>query len=141
MREFNTVVLGGKQAFATYPFATIFSHPCNTSLNDAIILAGGVGKSALTVRFVRDEFVENYDPTIEGASRLPLFAFRSVRLSQFFPEEYRTTVNVDGIPVSVRHNDSLDLTSQSLDRNTDQKSHHSARDIGYRRRRTIHRFE
>ena len=30
-------------------------------------LAGGVGKSALTVRFVRDEFVENYDPTIEGA--------------------------------------------------------------------------
>ncbi|EIM91059.1 uncharacterized protein STEHIDRAFT_91025 [Stereum hirsutum FP-91666 SS1] len=53
MREFNTVVLG----------------------------AGGVGKSALTVRFVRDEFVENYDPTIE--------------------EEYRTTVNVDGIPVAL----------------------------------------
>jgi GTPase SAR1 family protein len=28
--------------------------------------AGGVGKSALTFRFMRDEFVENYDPTIEG---------------------------------------------------------------------------
>jgi GTPase SAR1 family protein len=32
-----------------------------------VLLAGGVGKSALTVRFVRDVFVENYDPTIEGA--------------------------------------------------------------------------
>ena len=29
-------------------------------------VAGGVGKSALAVRFVRDEFVEVYDPTIEG---------------------------------------------------------------------------
>ncbi|KAI0297296.1 small GTPase superfamily [Multifurca ochricompacta] len=48
MREFNAVVLG----------------------------AGGVGKSALTVRFMRDEFVENYDPTIQ--------------------EEYRKTIEVDG---------------------------------------------
>jgi len=48
MREFNAVVLG----------------------------AGGVGKSALTFRFMRDEFVENYDPTIE--------------------EEYRRPVEVDG---------------------------------------------
>jgi hypothetical protein len=28
--------------------------------------AGGVGKSALTVRFTQDVFLENYDPTIEG---------------------------------------------------------------------------
>ncbi|KAF9565434.1 hypothetical protein CPC08DRAFT_684003 [Agrocybe pediades] len=48
MRQFNVVVLG----------------------------AGGVGKSALTVRFVRDVFVETYDPTIE--------------------EEFRRTVLVDG---------------------------------------------
>lgn len=48
MREFNVVVLG----------------------------AGGVGKSALTVRFIRDVFVENYDPTIE--------------------EQYRRQVLVDG---------------------------------------------
>ncbi|KAI0259871.1 small GTPase superfamily, partial [Gloeopeniophorella convolvens] len=48
MREFNAVVLG----------------------------AGGVGKSALTVRFMRDEFVENYDPTIQ--------------------EEYRRSIEVDG---------------------------------------------
>ena len=37
MREFNAVVLG----------------------------AGGVGKSALTCRFVKGVFVETYDPTIE----------------------------------------------------------------------------
>ncbi|KAF9048492.1 small GTPase superfamily [Panaeolus papilionaceus] len=48
MRQFNVVVLG----------------------------AGGVGKSALTVRFIKDVFVENYDPTIE--------------------EEYRRTITVDG---------------------------------------------
>ncbi|KAH9999202.1 small GTPase superfamily [Russula compacta] len=48
MREFNTVVLG----------------------------AGGVGKSALTVRFMLNEFVENYDPTIQ--------------------EEYRKAIEVDG---------------------------------------------
>jgi len=48
MREFSVVVLG----------------------------AGGVGKSALTVRFVRDVFVENYDPTIE--------------------EHYRRSIVVDG---------------------------------------------
>ncbi|KAF8224146.1 hypothetical protein L208DRAFT_1410711 [Tricholoma matsutake] len=48
MRQFNVVVLG----------------------------AGGVGKSALTVRFIRDVFVEHYDPTIE--------------------EEYRRTLTVDG---------------------------------------------
>ncbi|KAI0035494.1 small GTPase superfamily [Vararia minispora EC-137] len=36
----------------------------------AVVLgAGGVGKSALAVRFVRNEFVEVYDPTIEEAYR------------------------------------------------------------------------
>ncbi|KAF7316944.1 hypothetical protein HMN09_00428700 [Mycena chlorophos] len=44
MRQFNVVVLG----------------------------AGGVGKSALTVRFVRDVFVEHYDPTIEEQYHRPI---------------------------------------------------------------------
>lgn len=44
--------------------------------NVVILGAGGVGKSALTVRFIRDVFVENYDPTIE--------------------EEYRRALSVDG---------------------------------------------
>jgi len=53
MREFSTVVFG----------------------------AGGVGKSALTVRFVRDVFVSNYDPTIE--------------------ESYRRVLEVDGMLYSL----------------------------------------
>ncbi|KAL0954717.1 hypothetical protein HGRIS_003670 [Hohenbuehelia grisea] len=44
--------------------------------NVVVLGAGGVGKSALTVRFIKDIFVDTYDPTIE--------------------EAYRRTVNVDG---------------------------------------------
>jgi small GTP-binding protein len=33
---------------------------------------GGVGKSALTVQFVRNVFVSTYDPTIEDTYRKPL---------------------------------------------------------------------
>ncbi|KAF5345664.1 hypothetical protein D9756_003199 [Leucocoprinus leucothites] len=40
--------------------------------NVVVLGAGGVGKSALTVRFIRDEFLENYDPTIEEEYRRPL---------------------------------------------------------------------
>lgn len=35
----------------------------------AVLGSGGVGKSALTLRFVRDFFVDNWDPTIEDAYR------------------------------------------------------------------------
>mmetsp|Transcript_9367 Transcript_9367/g.18509 ORF Transcript_9367/g.18509 Transcript_9367/m.18509 type:complete len:286 (+) Transcript_9367:757-1614(+) len=42
----------------------------------SVLGAGGVGKSALTLRFVRDFFVQDWDPTIEDA--------------------YRKTVDVDG---------------------------------------------
>lgn len=35
----------------------------------AIFLGGGVGKSALTVQFVRNVFVSVYDPTIEDTYR------------------------------------------------------------------------
>ncbi|KAJ7123354.1 P-loop containing nucleoside triphosphate hydrolase protein, partial [Mycena filopes] len=40
--------------------------------NVVVLGAGGVGKSALTVRFVRDVFVENYDPTIEEQYHRPM---------------------------------------------------------------------
>ncbi|KAJ8692770.1 Ras- protein rsr1, variant 2 [Pleurotus ostreatus] len=43
--------------------------------NVVLLGAGGVGKSALTVRFVKDQFLDHYDPTIE--------------------EEYRRTITVD----------------------------------------------
>ncbi|KAF9267653.1 hypothetical protein L218DRAFT_638127 [Marasmius fiardii PR-910] len=44
--------------------------------NVVVFGAGGVGKSALAVRFVKNVFLEHYDPTIE--------------------EQYRRTVTVDG---------------------------------------------
>ena len=36
------------------------------SIRLAVLGAGGVGKSALTLRYVRDFFVTDWDPTIEG---------------------------------------------------------------------------
>jgi len=49
--------------------------------NVVVLGAGGVGKSALTVRWVRNVFRENYDPTIE--------------------EEYRRDIEVDGVSSSL----------------------------------------
>ena len=37
------------------------------NINVAVLGAGGAGKSALTLRFVRNFFVEGWDPTIEDA--------------------------------------------------------------------------
>ena len=59
MREFKAVVLGGA-------WTRISQYHCANPPH----VAGGVGKSALAVRFVRDEFVEVYDPTIEGTGPL-----------------------------------------------------------------------
>lgn len=47
-----------------------------------IVGSGGVGKSCLTVRFLKDEFTSEYDPTI-GISRL------------MQEENYRKNVTVD----------------------------------------------
>ncbi|KAF8838608.1 hypothetical protein BDN67DRAFT_907042 [Paxillus ammoniavirescens] len=49
--------------------------------NVVVLGAGGVGKSALTVRFMQDVFLENYDPTIE--------------------EAYRRVVEIDGVKTSL----------------------------------------
>jgi len=49
-----------------------------TELRVVVVGGGGVGKSALTVRFIQGNFVEKYDPTIE--------------------DSYRKQVDVDGTP-------------------------------------------
>ena len=60
MREYEVVVLGGELV------------PCLRRYSRAHLLreAGGVGKSALTVRFVNDAWLEHYNPTIEGSKHL-----------------------------------------------------------------------
>ncbi|KAH7917582.1 ras-domain-containing protein [Leucogyrophana mollusca] len=45
------------------------SPPTMREFSVVVLGAGGVGKSALTVRFVQDVFLETYDPTIEEAYR------------------------------------------------------------------------
>jgi len=54
-----------------------------------VLGGGGVGKSALTIRFVNDDFLEDYDPTIE--------------------DSYRKAVNIDGDEVML---DILDTAGQ-----------------------------
>jgi hypothetical protein len=58
MRRFQVVVLGGQLYFPEAVLEQLmrFDHT----------VAGGVGKSALSVRFTRGCFVDTYDPTIEG---------------------------------------------------------------------------
>ena len=68
---------------------TIMKHPIYNpnqskynSINEikvVVIGEGGVGKSAITIRFVQDIFLEEYDPTIE--------------------DTYRRMIKVDEIPV------------------------------------------
>ena len=41
------------------------STPSMTEFKIVMLGAGGVGKSALTMQFVRGSFIENYDPTVE----------------------------------------------------------------------------
>ena len=71
--------------------------------------AGGVGKSALTVRWVRDVFLETYDPTIEGeyqasAHSILIMLGTSVHNNNYCTEEYRRVIEVDGALTSVRLN-------------------------------------
>lgn len=72
----------------------------NSLQYNLVVLGGGsVGKSALTLRFVTDKFMEDYDPTIEGnvccfnclsCSRCCLFSQRDVLTSfiSFHPPLY-----------------------------------------------------
>jgi hypothetical protein len=58
----------------------------------------------LTVRWVRDVFLETYDPTIEGKS--PIHQYLLVTPVHIIPcvEEYRRVIEVDGVLSSVRLN-------------------------------------
>lgn len=50
-----------------------------------VLGSGGVGKSALTVQFVSDVFVQKYDPTIEDL-------YRKVNIDTRLKEKHRVNI-------------------------------------------------
>jgi hypothetical protein len=82
---------------------------CMCVLNTALVSAGGVGKSALTCRFIKDQFLDTYDPTIEGlfSALFPMHALsiqfnNDYKLTQFCLEQYSRECLVDGVLSKVR---------------------------------------
>ncbi|TPX31184.1 hypothetical protein SmJEL517_g05436 [Synchytrium microbalum] len=62
--------------------AKVASDPTGGDMQQLVVVgSGGVGKSCLTVRFLKDEFTNDYDPTIE--------------------ENYRKAITVDDHPCTV----------------------------------------
>ncbi|CAK4652516.1 hypothetical protein LEN26_012499 [Aphanomyces euteiches] len=61
----NVYVSGGEAFFKSLPAAP----SGHETLHVSVLGSGGVGKSALTLRFVKDYFVRDWDPTIEDAYR------------------------------------------------------------------------
>jgi GTPase KRas protein len=51
------------------PFYKEIGESTGETIHVSVLGSGGVGKSALTLRFVRDFFVDHWDPTIEDAYR------------------------------------------------------------------------
>ena len=57
--------------------------------------SGGVGKSALTVKFVTGQFAERYDPTVEGKKYFEEEDFH------FFSDFYRKEIEVNREPATL----------------------------------------
>ena len=64
-----------------------------------VVGGGGVGKSALTIQFSQNHFVDEYDPTIEGM----------YRVSHPLPDSYRKQCMIDNEMVLL---DVLDTAGQ-----------------------------
>lgn len=64
-----------------------------------VVGGGGVGKSALTIQFSQNQFVDEYDPTIEGM----------YRVSHTPPDSYRKQCMIDNEMVLL---DVLDTAGQ-----------------------------
>jgi len=57
-------LMGGKSS------KTVVAEPTDSRPYNIVVIGnGGVGKTALTVQFVQDKFIKDYDPTIENSYR------------------------------------------------------------------------
>lgn len=54
---------------------------CKTNIRISL----GVGKSALTIQFIQSQFVDEYDPTIEGNRNTKLFVFVLGEIKSYSP--------------------------------------------------------
>jgi hypothetical protein len=89
LREYKLVVVGGG---GTSSFFLVYAPRLSLSPSPL----PGVGKSALTIQFIQSHFVDEYDPTIEGAHQLSriiyLCIFSALILGcgdRFIPETVR----------------------------------------------------
>lgn len=90
MREYEVVVLGGEHVATLRCYSRAHRH--------LLCEAGGVGKSALTVRFVNDAWLEHYNPTIEGAKHVCVCL---LRCSSGCTEQYRRDLVINGEHIAV----------------------------------------
>ena len=59
-----------------------------------VLGTGGVGKSALTVQFVQNIFVERYDPTIEDSYRKQVFIKIGKNFLKFFSRKLKGSLGL-----------------------------------------------
>ena len=65
-------------------------------------IAGGVGKSTLTLRYMRNEFVDIYDPTIEGVHLIDCLKCPNMtELCNRHIESFKKTVHIGDRLISV----------------------------------------
>jgi len=89
------VVVGGGGT-SSFPSLT-----CSTTQPPPFSPLPGVGKSALTIQFIQSHFVDEYDPTIEGAGNtfnhvsLSLYFFWRSSLSGMATDSYRKQCVID----------------------------------------------
>lgn len=55
----------------------------------------GVGKSALTIQFIQSHFVDEYDPTIEGTTTLPIHSKYILISFPYMLDSYRKQCVID----------------------------------------------
>lgn len=103
MRQFTSVVLGGM--FHIILSGKLVAHS---------FIAGGVGKSALTVRWVRAVFLDSYDPTIEGEHRLCCMLVSLTPHSEAYRRQLKVNNEITSVRVSIcasRHALSSDMST------------------------------